>query len=110
MRAGNLRHMASFQANVSASDGMGGVITSWVTQFTQRARIKPVRGNERVEAGALTARAIFTVIVRASAQARTVSEGWRVVIDGVDYNIRSIINPDERNKSLEMLIESGVAT
>ncbi|MBL4757485.1 MAG: phage head closure protein [Rhizobiales bacterium] len=109
MRAGNLRKNAQFQTNITLSDGMGGVTDGWATQFTQRARLSPVRGKEKVEGGDLTAQATFKLTVRMSVQARTVTEEWRVVIDGANYNIRSIINPDERGKALEMVVEGGVA-
>jgi SPP1 family predicted phage head-tail adaptor len=109
MRAGNLRLNAQFQANVSIADGMGGVIDGWVTQFSQRARLKPVRGDEKVDAGDLVAQSQHKLIIRSSVQARTIKEGWRVIVDNVTYNIRSIINPDERNKALEITVERGVA-
>ena len=110
MVAGQLRDRVAFQKKVSVSDGGGGSTTSWQTQFTVWGGFRPERGRERLEAGRLESAVAGVLKVRSSVQARTVDASWRVLIDSVAYQVRSITNPDRRDRFLEMTIERGVGT
>lgn len=110
MGAGALRDRVSFQEEQNVSDGAGGNVTTWPTQFTVWGGFRPERGAERLQAGRLEGAVAGTLRVRSSSDTRTVTTEWRVEIDGIAYQIRSITNPDRRNRFLEMTVESGVAT
>ncbi len=83
---------------------------SWVAQFTRSGELMEEKGRERVEGGRVTDPMTATLSIRHSAQAAAITASWRCVIKGVVWNIRSVSNPDRRNRRLEMVIERGVAT
>lgn len=109
MAAGPLRDRIAFKKKVETSDGQGGYAAVWTTQFTVWGSFRPQRGREQMEAGRLESSVSGVVSVRSSSQSRSIQPTWIAVIDGVDYNIRWITNPDRRNKYLEIAVDRGVA-
>lgn len=70
-----------------------------------RAAIEPLSGNELAIAQQVVANVTHRIRARWNAAVRP--EMWLVRSDGAKYHIRSAINVDERNASLEILaIES----
>lgn len=110
MGAGQLRKRVTFEEEVRISDGAGGYASQWQWPVTVWGAIMPERGRERLQSGRLESPVAGILRVRSSAQLRTVKESHRVTIDGVPYQIRSIVNPDSRGKYLDMVVERGVAT
>ena len=108
MPAGALRHRVTFQREVPTPDGGGGSVSTWEDRYTVWASLRPERGSERLAAGRLEASLALVMTVRSSSESRSVTEAWRVVANGVPHQIRSISNPDQRNKYLEMILERGV--
>ena len=108
-RIGSLNERVAFREEVDTPDGGGGNARSWVTRFTVRGRLKPVTAREQVRVGKLEASAASVLTVRKSSDTATVDESWSVLIGAIEYNVRSIINPDERGRFLEMIVERGVA-
>ncbi|HTV69326.1 MAG TPA: head-tail adaptor protein [Rhizobiaceae bacterium] len=84
----------------------------WETQFSVRAELKPRLGGESVMAGRLNGRQPYVVTIRQSLQARKIMPDWQLV-DANDRSrvlaVKSIIDPDNRNRWLEILAEEGVA-
>jgi len=109
MAAGQLRDRIAFKSPSYSNDGMGGGAVTWATQFTVWGSLTPERGREQLEAGRLQSAVAGVVKVRSSTAARTITAEWICTIDGVDYNIRSITNPDRHDRYLELLVERGVA-
>lgn len=114
--AGDLNRRVSFSLkHVPGVDSppakdYGNVEEDFVVQFTVAARIRPRLGGETVQAARLEGRNFVNIIVRSSAQTRQVKTDWRATDarTGELYNIRSIIDPSEDGKYLEMLCEKGV--
>lgn len=117
MQAGDLKARVGFYRPVVSDDGFGNETSGFQTAPTLQvsANVRPKLGGEAVLAGRLTGRNIVNVTVRRSAQTLAVDESWKVRDEraGIDYNVRSIIDPDEgtaqRGTWLEMLCEKGVA-
>lgn len=86
MPAGRLRERATFQEEVRTPDG-GGYDLAWADRFTVPARLMIGSVNERLEAGRLEASGRAILRVRYSPQARLIKPAWRVIIDGVAYQI-----------------------
>lgn len=107
-RAGALNKRVTFQKEITSDDGGGGTSIDWVTQFTLWGSLLPERGRERLAADRVQAEVAGVLRVRMLTQAKTVTTAWRAVIDSVPYQIRSITNPDQRGKYLEMVVERGV--
>lgn len=110
--AAELRERVAFQRRTLADDGYGNEVGEWSEVFRTAARIKPARGAESIQASRLSGRQPVVITVRSSSNTRQVRTEWRVIDIRQEtiYNIRSIVNPDERNAFLEMECDSGVAT
>jgi len=112
MRAGSLRNSIDIQEATDTSDGMGGVTKVWaaITDGAGvRASIWPLRATERLEAMKLE----LTVTHRIRIRYRTgITAAMRIKFNdpaGARYfNIRSIINNDERGIMLEFLAEEEI--
>lgn len=110
MRAGSLNKRVTFERRRAIDDGGGGGGIVWEAFLTVWGGLRPERGRERLEAGRLEAVVAGVLQVRSSSDARGVTEADRVVIDNVPHQIRAIVNPDQRNRMLEMTVERGVAS
>lgn len=110
MQAGRLRKRAFFQRKDREPDEQGGGAVSWVPLLDRAAAFAPERGRERLKAGRLEAALGGVVTIRSCSATRAITEADRVLIDGVPYQIRSIANPDSRDRDLEIVVEKGVAT
>lgn len=110
MRGGMLRESVAFGRLDGTTDDFGNVTDGgFVTFLTVRGHLKEATGRERVEAGALRAPMTAMLTVHSSSGTRGVTEADNATIDGVAWNIRSIRNPDMRDRWLEMVIERAVA-
>ena len=100
-----------FQSRAEVSDGYGNTNADWAKQFESRVSVRYLRGSEAVMAARLEGRQPVIVTVRNSDQVQEVTPGWRVLVNGVAYNIREPLRPtDQRRRNLEFLAESGVAS
>lgn len=110
MAAGHLRDRVTFQRATRTSDGRGGASILWQNLVTVWGGFRPERGREQLAAGRLESSVAGILTVRSSVETRAVAAADRVLIDDVAYQVRTIINPDRRDKYLELTIERGVAT
>lgn len=109
---GQLRERVAFEYRATVDDGLGNEEAGdWTPGFTVAARIAPARGAESIQAARLAGKQPVLITVRSSTQTREVGLSWRArdVRKGTLYNIRSIVNPDEQNKYLDMECDAGVA-
>lgn len=112
-----LRERIGFYRPVKTDDGFGNkqVGFAQAPELIVRGSIAPRLGGESVLAGRLEGRALVNIMVRASAATRAISTDWKArdQRSGVDYNIRSIIDPFRAGvgsgRWLEILAEEGVA-
>lgn len=119
MNAGDLRSKVGFYKRPpnDASPDYGAAEGEFLStaEFTCAANIKPRLGGEQVLAQRLSGTNLVNITVRASSRASEVDTAWMVKDErsGVQYNIRSIIDPyehtSERGKWIELLCEKGVA-
>jgi len=119
MQAGLLRHRVGFYQRPTndSSPDYGNVETEFADEadFTCAASIKPRLGGEGVLAQRLAGTNLVNIVVRRSTLTASVDTGWKIKDErsGVDYNIRSIIDPVEntsrRARWIEFLCERGVA-
>ena len=88
-------------------DGGGGFILTWTDVATVWAAIEPLKGAERLHAQQLQSPVTHRVTMRYRAGVRP---SMRLVFDARTLNIRAVIDPQERNRTLELLCEEGVGT
>lgn len=110
MAAGPLRDRVTFQRATRTPDGAGGAALAWTDEVTVWGGFRPQRGRETLEVGRLESAVAGVLTVRSSPDTREITAADRVQIDGESYQIRTITNPDRRNKMLEFVVERGVAT
>lgn len=110
--AGPLRERIAFEAREQIDDGYGNVVSGdWTLLTTVAARVEPLRGAETVQAMRLAGRQPVKITVRRSSLTMQIAPDFRArdVRSGALYNVRSVMNPDEKNRYLEMECELGVA-
>lgn len=117
-RSGQLRHRIAFDCRSTIDDGAGNTEGDFEQQFVVAAGLQARFGGEAVMASRLSGSQPFTITVRQSSDTKRVTTDWRArdVRSDPDpakqtiYNIRSIVDPDDRRAWFEMLSETGVAT
>ena len=105
--AGDLRHRITIQSSVKTGDGGGGFTVAWSNLATVRGKIEPLRGREQLHGMQLEARVTHRILIRYRSD---VTAANRILFGTRTFNIRSVLNVDERNRWLEILAEEGVAT
>lgn len=106
--AAGLRQRVTIQQESEVSDGQGGYTLSWTAVASSvPCRIEPLRGDERIQAGSLAAPVTHRATIRYRAG---ITAGQRLLHGSVAYNIRAVLNPDERKRYLVMDVEEDVAT
>jgi SPP1 family predicted phage head-tail adaptor len=105
VEAGKLRHPIELQAKESTPDGIGGFATQWVTYRMPWAWIRPTSGNETLVGGQIQAAITHDVVIR---YIHGVQPDDRVLFGIRTFNIRAIINVEERNRWLQLRCEEGV--
>lgn len=110
--AGSTRHRITFERRQDVDDGFGNTQAGWVEQFTVWGQVKPKLGGEAVVAARLQSQNTVNISVRQSRRTRLIREDWRArdVPEGVEYAIKSIIDPDDGGAWLELLCQTGVAS
>jgi SPP1 family predicted phage head-tail adaptor len=107
---GLLRHRIAIEAGTRTPDAGGGTSNPWAAPTTVAevwAAIQPLQGDERLRAQQLQSRVTHKIVLRYRPDIRT---SHRVNFNGRIFNIRSVINLDERSRWLELMCEEGVAT
>ncbi|WP_313666101.1 phage head closure protein [Shinella sp.] len=113
--SGSLSERIAFLQEVEGDDGSGGVTLGWQSVFEEAGRLAPIFGSrltvESVTAARLQANQPYNLTVRSNDRTRGITAAWRVrnVRTGKEYNIKTVVNPDERNAYLEMLVVEGEA-
>lgn len=112
-----LRETVRIERRAAVDDGYGNVISGgWSSTASPiYAEIKPMRGREEVLAGKLSGTMPFEITLRwrsdlaEGVDRLTTADRVVNVRTGETYNIRSIENPDMRNRWLLLTCEAGVA-
>lgn len=104
---GMLRHSVRLQRPDRQPDGVGGVTVVWNIYAAPKAAINPLSGSETLRA----MRRDATVTHRALMRYRPdVVALHRLAFRGSVYQILAVRNLEERNRWLELDLQSGVAT
>lgn len=107
--AGRLRHKITIQAPNPSVDAGGGRADPWASPTKicdAQASIEPLRGYEQFRYMQLEDAVTHRIRMRYRSG---ILAKHRVVFGSRTFNIRSVINIQERNKVLELMCEEGVA-
>lgn len=109
MRAGRLNKRVTFQREIKTPDGRGGFSRDWETVRTVAGCLAMQKGRDVIEAGAIAGAASGLLAIRYAADLAALGAIDRVLIDGVSYSLAEPVNPDQRKRALEFVVERGRA-
>jgi len=104
---GALRHQVVIQAEAPTADGGGGSTLAWTDVATAWARIEPLSGTERLHAGQLEDGVTHRITLR---HRTGLTAKHRFKFGTRTFNVRAVIDRDERRRWLDVMAEEGVAT
>lgn len=104
--ASRLRRRIIIEQSVESADGAGGLEVAWEEFATVWAEILPTREREELFAGQLAKLATHKITMR---YFDGITTRMRINYDGRFFNIISILNVGERDETIEILAEEGVA-
>lgn len=104
LTSGMLRHKITIERESQVQDNVGGYSSSWSTLSQPFAFIKPMSGNERFWANRLESNLTHRIFLRYITDITTKD---RIIYDGREFQIRAIINVEERDKWLELHCVEG---
>lgn len=99
MDPGKLRHTVEIQEQADTYSPTG-VTTVWSTIAKRKAAIKPATAEEFLEANRTGSVAPRTLVMRYYSGTLTPAE--RLLFNGRTYEIQSVANMDERNRTMEV--------
>ena len=97
---GELTHSIEIQAHTVVRSSSGAEIPTWVTTWTVRAKIEPIRGSESLSAGIQNAEVEYRIWVWYRAGVTT---KHRILFGTRVFNIIQAANFHEGNEWLEIL-------
>ena len=107
-RAGRLRHRIYLQSKVVVRDSFGSESITWKTETPAPiwAGIEPLSAREFFASQQMKSEVTHKVIIR---YYKGVQTDWRVLWGARQFNIVSIINPEERNRELTLLCTEWIS-
>lgn len=72
------------------------------------AAIEPLRGKEFMESMAVQASVAVRIRIRYSSTVAALDATWRAVHGSKVYSIEAVINPEMRNRELQLMCSQGV--
>ena len=102
--AGQLRHVIRFERKTTTADDSGNRQETWTKLRSVRGHIQPRRGDLRFLADKLTEIATHTITVRFVSFSISFATD-RIVVDGRTFQIRHVINRDERSRWMDILVQ-----
>lgn len=110
---GAMRERVAFEVRGNVDDGMGNPQSGpFAEVYRCAAQITPKMGGETVTASRLTGTQPMLITVRMCRALVDIGTDWRLrdVRSDVVYNIKSLSNPDEKKRFLEIMAVAGEAT
>ena len=105
MRAGMLRHKVVIQQNIPTRDSYGAEVEVWTDYAVVWASIEPARGREFWESQQVNAEVTGKIRIRYLAG---VTPMMRVKHGSRIFEIISVINPEERNRELQLMVKERI--
>lgn len=103
---GELRHVMRLEAPGDSPDGAGGMVAQWQLVEHVHAALRPIGGTERQLADGVEPRGNAEIWLR---HRESVGAHMRFVLDARVFEIKAVIDPDERRQWLRCLVEERQA-
>tara|TARA_R100001510_G_C7613590_1_gene176395 strand:- start:120 stop:449 length:330 start_codon:yes stop_codon:yes gene_type:complete len=104
---GKMRYKAELQSPTATTDAGGGSAITWTRLTDLYCNIKPVRADEKYRQGQVQDSVSHDVYIR---HRDDISTKYRLVYGSRNFNIKGILNIDERDRYLLLKCQEGVAT
>jgi len=101
-RIGELRHRVTLQTPVRTGDGGGGASIVWTPVIEVSAAVRPATGGESLDADRLSGLVSHEIWIRYRA---SVTPEMRFVFGSRVFDIRAVLDVDERRRWLRCLVE-----
>lgn len=101
MRAGKLRHRITIQQVAETQDETGALVSDWSTFAEVWGSVEPLRGRELFMAHEQQARMDVRIRLRYLAG---ITAKMRVLFGSHTYQIVSVINPEMRNREMQLMV------
>jgi len=88
------------------SDGQGGFTEVWSVFASSKAFIFPLKGKENLDSGRLFSDQFYKISLKPISGLTT---KMKIIYDGDDFNIRSIVDIAEADAWVNLITEKGVA-
>ena len=102
MDGGSLRHRVVLQTPTVTQNAYGEPVQSWSTIVTVWARVEPTSGKERFAAMQQQSEIDHRIVCRYQSALSTLAADDRATWNGKTFDIKSVINTDERNIELQI--------
>lgn len=103
MRAGRLRHLAQFQRATVTSNNYGEPVQTWAVLSEDFVAIEPLKGNEKFSAMQVQTDIDTRIIARWHKALSTLTTKDRIVFGSIVYDIKEVLNIDQRNRELHIM-------
>jgi SPP1 family predicted phage head-tail adaptor len=104
---GQMRHLVTIQSERRTTDTDGSAALLWYDDVQVYAEIKPRSGSESFHGMQIEGRVTHEITIRYRTD---VTPKKRVYWNNRAFNIRAILNVNERDRWLKLAAEEGVAT
>lgn len=103
MRVGRRRRLVEFQRATETTNALGEPVQAWAVLAMDWCAVEPLRGNEKFEAMQVQTDIDTRIIARWHKKIATLNTKDRVVMGSVVYDIKEVLNIDQRNKELHIM-------
>ncbi len=101
--AGRLRHTVQIERNTASLDSYGDETDSWALFATRRASIEPIRGREYWTAQEQESEITHRIMMRYDSKIGTITTKDRLRFKTRIFDIKSVLNNRETNRTLEIM-------
>jgi SPP1 family predicted phage head-tail adaptor len=100
VKGGKLRKRVQYQESTDTVDDNGQLLRAWNTVYTCWGEIRALTGREAMTATQLKGTVLHTVTIRYQGSMPTPL--GRLLYGARIFNITSVLNPDERNRQVDL--------
>lgn len=105
-----MRDRITVQSQTQTPDGQGGVSIVWADVISVWAKVEPVSQRERIYSQALQYRRTHKVVMRFNSLTSTITTDMQIIFGSRTFQIKSIVDPDERGFYLALDCEENVGS
>jgi len=106
--AARLRNKIVIQEYTDTIDAAGGPTGTWTSFITRFAAVVPLNGNEYFTAQQLGVDVNVRIRMRYDSLSQTITPKHRVLWGVRTFDIKTVINPQERNKEIVLMCEESL--